>query len=578
MTIDLFRNQILHGHVLDKLKEIPDESVHCVVTSPPYWGLRQYGTEPQIWCFDKMIPSKDIEECDHEFIHDNGKHNLGGASEKSTLRATPGQKANEGWTKGVSCEHVFSIGAKPPRQRSSSDVIDASSLQAKSRTSLASAYDAKETSFCVKCGAWRGEFGLEPTPELYIEHLVMIFREIWRVIRKDGTVWLNLGDTYWGSGNSSGHTSETKNLGRKTNEYGAIQRFSMSNKLHLYYKPKDLCMIPARAAIALQADGWYLRSDIIWAKKNPMPESVTDRPSKQHEYIFLLTKSPTYFYDAEAIREEPTSGPSDLRKMLEQQDRIGGKTLSADDPLYKANMNTNIGQKRGVGDPIAGRNKRSVWEVTTTPFPEAHFAVFPEKLIEPCILAGTSEHGVCAECGAPYERILEKTFRTGLERSESETKFDTEKSSAGRLATYRQGARAYDAKYHTNEEGLFLNASERSITIQDEREASKTEAQELYPDDYERQQWYINYVHEHGAVKRSRTIGWRKTCKCECYEVVPSVVLDPFFGSGTTGLVALRGGRDFVGIELNEKYIEIAERRLSLLRENFDLFKSTITS
>src|SRR5690606_17148670 len=177
------------------------------------------------------------------------------------------------------------------------------------------------------------------------------------------------------------------NLGRKTFDYGAFPNAVNSQKKHPYYKPKDLCMIPARVAIALQMDGWYLRSDIIWNKLNGMPESVTDRPTKNHEYIFLLTKSQKYYYDAYAIRENLQSGPSDIKKMIEQKDRIGGKTLTADDGLYKANMNTNIGQKRGVGNVLFGRNKRTVWTLPTVPFADAHFAVFPPDLVKPAILA-----------------------------------------------------------------------------------------------------------------------------------------------------------------------------------------------
>ncbi|MHB8871648.1 MAG: DNA methyltransferase [Candidatus Doudnabacteria bacterium] len=400
MMIDLFRNEILHGNVLDKLKELDEESVHCCVTSPPYYGVRDYGTNPQIWAASKG------ENCTHEFVNIKTKK----------IDLTPGNpEMQRPWRK----EH-YKI-------------------------------EPTQSGFCIHCGAWKGELGLEPTPELYVEHLVQIFREVKRVLRKDGTCWLNLGDSYWGSGNASGHTEETENFGRKTNSYGT-------------------------------------------------------------------TKGHT----------------------------VGKHTF------------------------------------------------FPEKLVEPCVLAGTSEHGVCAECGAPYERVLEKVVKRDLlkdadkqyrsratehqivpvdqpnlgsvdkiPRSESANKFYTNTSTAGRLATYRQGARAYDAKYHTNEEGLFLNASERSITIQSEREESKTEAAELYPDDFEKQQWYINYVHEHGRMKQSQTIGWRKTCKCETNEAKPAIVLDPFFGAGTTGLVARKGNRDFIGIELNEKYIEIAKKRLA---------------
>lgn len=152
------------------------------------------------------------------------------------------------------------------------------------------------------------------------------------------------------------------------------------------WKPKDLVMIPQFVALALQSDGWYLRSDIIWHKPNPMPESVTDRPTKAHEYVFLLTKSAKYYYDAEAVKEMGTSGPSDIKKMEEGKERIGGKHKHLDDPYSKASKATNIGQKRSVGGQR--RNRRTVWTIPTCPYPGAHFAVFPPKLIEPCILAG----------------------------------------------------------------------------------------------------------------------------------------------------------------------------------------------
>ncbi len=154
-------------------------------------------------------------------------------------------------------------------------------------------------------------------------------------------------------------------------------------------KPKDLVGIPWMVAFALRTDGWYLRSDIIWAKPNPMPESVTDRPTKSHEYLFLLSKSERYYYDAEAIKEPVQSGPSDIRKMEEKKDRISAKHLThSPGPLAAANPETNIGQKRGVGDP-SGRNRRSVWNIATAPYSGAHFATFPTALVKPCILAGS---------------------------------------------------------------------------------------------------------------------------------------------------------------------------------------------
>lgn len=225
-----------------------------------------------------------------------------------------------------------------------------------------------------------GQLGLEKTPEEYVSKMVEVFREVRRVLRDDGTLWLNLGDSYSGSG--KGGQSEEKRSENWQPEY--------ANKGINYpgLKPKDLIGIPWRVAFALQADGWYLRQDIIWSKPNPMPESVTDRCTKAHEYVFLMAKSQKYYYDAEAVKEPCASGPSDIRKMQESRQRIDAKHFHSDPgPLPAANPRTNIGNKRAVGDP-SGRNRRSVWTQSTQPFRGAHFATFPPDLIEPMIKAG----------------------------------------------------------------------------------------------------------------------------------------------------------------------------------------------
>ena len=260
--------EIKQGDAIEVLKTMPEQSVHCCVTSPPYFGLRDYGVE--------------------------------------------------------------------------------------------------------------GQIGLERTPEEYVDKLVQVFREVRRVLRDDGTLWLNLGDSYNGSGGAGGDYNpgglkegQPKYPGRKVPGL----------------KPKDLIGTPWMVAFALRADGWYLRSDIIWHKPNPMPESVTDRPTKAHEYIFLLSKSPKYYYDYEAIKEpavyegrrvscDPnshanTSHPGTARK----QDLVGNRRYKGFNARWK-------------NRPAQGRNKRSVWTVPTQPFPEAHFAVYPPALITPCILAG----------------------------------------------------------------------------------------------------------------------------------------------------------------------------------------------
>jgi DNA modification methylase len=214
-----------------------------------------------------------------------------------------------------------------------------------------------------------GQLGLEPTPEAYVAAMVDVFREVRRVLRSDGTVWLNLGDSYAQSANTGG----TASIQGSAKRVGAMNGHTRAIPFGL--KPKDLVGIPWRVAFALQADGWYLRSDIIWSKPNPMPESVTDRPTKSHEYLFLLTKSPRYWYDADAVREPH------LQVTL---DRI-------EKPLHQRHPD-NVGV--GIPPVATGRNIRSVWTVATQPYPGAHFATFPPKLIEPCIKAGCPEQGV----------------------------------------------------------------------------------------------------------------------------------------------------------------------------------------
>ena len=283
-----------------------------------------------------------------------------------------------------------------------------------------------------------GQIGLEPTPEEYVANMVAVFREVRRVLRDDGTVWLNIGDSYAsGKGTCYNPGGGETSLGQERKAAGAhpLDRGNKSTLAAVGLKPKDLVGIPWRVAFALQADGWWLRSDIIWAKPNPMPESVKDRCTRSHEYVFMLTKSARYYYDNEAVKEPCASGPSDIRKMEEQQDRIGGKHKTLDDPLAAASAATQIGRKRavpaswhgngfdserhiekhpdtsrlprwpGIGpkhaairdgnegcrDMKAGwyRNRRDVWTVATEPYKGAHFATMPTRLIEPCILASS---------------------------------------------------------------------------------------------------------------------------------------------------------------------------------------------
>lgn len=367
--------EIRQGDALDRLREMPDESVHCCVTSPPYFGLRSY--------------------------IDNGD----------------------------------------PRKAQ--------------------------------------ELGIEATPEEYVARMVEVFREVRRVLREDGTCWLNLGDSYAASRSYQVTDQKWRDVGN-----------TKASEVPAGLKPKDLVGIPWRVAFALQADGWWLRSDIIWSKPNPMPESVRDRPTKAHEYVFLLSKSERYFYDADAVAE-PHARTWDPRT---NGGSLGG-TSNRDEATGTSGR---ANRKHSTPNPT-GRNRRSVWEITTRPYPNAHFAVFPPELPRVCIKAGTSQKGCCPECGAPWERVVEVD-------------------------------RAKDPTRHTG----------RAAVGNGDR----------MDGDWPR------------MVTTSRTTGWRPTCSHDG-EPAPCTVLDPFSGAGTTGLVALRNGRSFIGIELNPDYVEMANRRLA---------------
>ncbi len=225
-----------------------------------------------------------------------------------------------------------------------------------------------------------GQFGLEPTPDEYVSRMVEVFREVRRVLADDGTLWLNLGDSYTSAIKGSGGPS-AKQVSNAGSFHSGTQRLIPDTK------HKDMVGIPWRVAFALQADGWWLRSDIIWAKPNPMPESVTDRPTKAHEYLFLLAKSERYYYDAEAVAEP-------VAQSTAEDPRIGSqRTPDFERAKNRFGRGTSASRRmarNAIGNKCT-RNRRTVWTVATQPYAEAHFATFPPKLIEPCILAGSAE-------------------------------------------------------------------------------------------------------------------------------------------------------------------------------------------
>jgi DNA modification methylase len=262
-----------------------------------------------------------------------------------------------------------------------------------------------------------GQLGLEPTPEEYVANMVEVFREVRRALKKDGVVWLNLGDSYASSVSSNGGYSAKSTLqgfthpntkGRTANESGS--RVALQHNL----KPKNLVGIPWRVAFALQADGWWLRSDIVWSKPNPMPESVTDRPTKAHEYVFLLSKDARYFYDADAVKEKSLNA---------------GRTVFYDGTQKNCNSGDGVNNRRTLINSTVtvseNRNLRSVWNIATEPFPEAHFATFPEKLVETCIKGGSRPGDVVFDpFGGGSGRVHKVAFRLGRRAVTTELSFD----------------------------------------------------------------------------------------------------------------------------------------------------------
>lgn len=442
---------ILVGDVMDQLATLPEESVQCVVTSPPYFGLRDYGTAS--W------EGGDDPNCNH-------RPDEAG----STKKPTAGQREHA----GRFCGPV-----------------------------------------CWKCGARRidSQIGLEPTLDAYVAKMVEVFRAVRRVLRKDGTVFCNLGDAYA----NAGGRGEQGTTGQRADRTFTYTR-EASTVPPAGFKPKDLLGVPWRVAFALQADGWWLRQDIVWHKPNPMPESVTDRCTKAHEYVFLLTKAERYYFDAEAIKEKGSDN-TNLRISKAEVERIrngraaGANTSLGMGPTPKAVQPDGMTKQNASFEnacclPVERRNRRSVWTIPTEAYPHAHFATYPRKLVEPCILAGTSAKGCCATCGMPWVRVVE---REQLKRD-----------------------RPNDYVKRTGEDGTG-NACSNSV-----------------------------------AGVSVRTLGWRPQCECKgTLQPVPCTVLDPFLGSGTTAAVCVQHGRRWIGIELNPEYAKLAEKRIAAAEREY---------
>lgn len=424
--------RVICGDAIDVLAGLPAGFAQTCVTSPPYWGLRDYGVPARVWGGDP--------DCRHRW----------GEAER-------GRRSD----------------LLPEGQSSSKARLGRDARQAKA--------GLRGGRFCTRCGAWKGCLGLEPDPDLYVSHLVSVMRGVRRALRSDGTLWLVLGDSF-----AAARSHQVRDA--KRGKLGGPLPAKVPNGL----KPKDMVGIPWRVAFALQADGWWLRSDIVWAKPNAMPESVSDRPTRAHEFVFLLAPSRRYFYDSFAVREPDCGRPA-------------GNGYARPERLSYRDGGGARGQEERWA-PGGGRNRRSVWTLPTQPFGGAHFAAFPEALVEPCVLAGSSPLA-CGVCGAPWWRIV----------------------ASRRLLDGRHELRgAWADPAHSLRSGRALRPT----------------------------------GHGHWRVRVQReTDGWEPGCEHDA-PGARCTVLDPFAGVGTAGLVAARHGRDFTGIELSGRYAQIARRRL----------------
>lgn len=323
-----------------------------------------------------------------------------------------------------------------------------------------------------------GQLGRESTPEEYVENLVAILREVKRVLRKDGTLWLNIGDSY---NNNSGYSRSKDIWKRQGREGGSADRKFFK---HDRIKQKDLVGIPWMVAFALQKDGWFLRCDLIWEKTNPMPDGAKDRPTRSHEYVFLLSKSSKYFYDYYRILEDTDEKP-------EGKQGFGANVQKG---TFRCDQDREF-------EHYGKKNKRSVWKTSVASFKGGHYATFPTDLIEPMIMASTSEYGCCAKCGTPWNR-----------------------------------------KFGKRREKILIKKTD--MVISDSGEMIKA------PDEYKEE---LVLFHDK----------WEKGCSCDTNEVNPCIVLDPFSGTSTTGDVSFKYNQYYVGIEPNPEYIEMAKTRLN---------------
>lgn len=448
-------NKILQGNALDELKKIPDECIDTIICSPPYYALRNYFTEGVIW-------DGDI-NCDHEWqiINTSRPNSQGGKSKMQKRKDVENFQAYTDYNKRV-------------------------------------VYSNK----CVKCGAWKGELGQEPTVDLFINHLIQIFDECKRVLKKGGSCWVVISDTYSGSGTGQ----------KSTGKHGYDPNvFQQATKPFDQSIPKtSLCMVPERFAIKMINNGWLLRNKIIWKKPSAMPQSAKTRFTNDWEYVYFFTKNADYFFKTQYEPIQDISIKRELRGTSDTHKYVGASNVLRKYPEKNVKYMTEEEKNKKLSNMPSwtkkGRLKRAVWTVSSENFGEKHFATYPSKLILTCLDAGCPEK-ICVYCNRPYITIYDED----------------------RVNT-RPGINVGNAKSGTDSDpNKDLHNSDLSK--------------------YRQQIIRSNF----------RLI---KDCNCEDDKYKRGIVLDPFIGAGTTALVALQNSRRFIGIELQKDFINMTMKRI----------------